>query len=492
MMMDHAYLFFLLTPTDLQNTRPIRAFFLWDANIIGTNSGNRRRSRPMKCPHCGIEVRDTTVICGYCGGKIPQKKGTIPSQRGGRADTAGVAAQKAPPAKKSKDDDPESEEEEGGLSKLLEPGEQVLIGSLNISVKKFLFHAYLTNRRIFLIDTQEKKLKVTAKDIFLDTITGSIVEFSETSDPVLVLSIRAPDDEIKAMKLVFSQNGIDRSDEIDEWITLLAEQSQPTKHKKHPAQKEAEPEPEPLEEQEEGEPVTARVKKPVPITQELHPVKRPIKDHEKQPPVKRLLSLYQVPRREEPQEPAAPDVAETGPAEQPARKTLGRSPTYREIPSATKPEIQTVKKVEVQSAVKSAMKTAMQQARQPSTQPLKHPASEPQKKPRPEPQVLPAAVQQKEPSGKEQITEEEESGVPIFCQNCGKKLPPAANFCPGCGTKLGVSKASAEPPLSHQKKSLKPDGSQGEDKAEHHEKKPAVKKAPKGSDMTLLHKFLRR
>jgi hypothetical protein len=106
--------------------------------------------------------------------------------------------------------------------------------------------------------------------------------------------------------------------------------------------------------------------------------------------------------------------------------------------------------------------------------------------------VLSTAFQKKEPSGKEEISEEEESGAPIFCQNCGKKLPPAANFCPGCGTKLGVSKASAEPPLSHQKKSQKPEGGQAEDKPEHHEKKPAVKKAPKGSDMTLLHKFLRR
>ena len=88
-------------------------------------------------------------------------------------------------------------------------------------MKKFFFHAYLTDKRIFLIDTQEKKLKVTAKDVALDTIAGSIVELSENSDPVLVLSIRSPDDEIKTMKLVFVQNGMDRSAEIDEWISLL-------------------------------------------------------------------------------------------------------------------------------------------------------------------------------------------------------------------------------------------------------------------------------
>ena len=106
----------------------------------------------------------------------------------------------------------------------LQPGEQVLIGSLNIAVKKFFFHAYLSNQRIFLIDTQEKKVRVTAKDIPRDTIAGSIIEYSESSDPVLVLSLKSADDEIKTMKLIFIQNGMDRSDEIDEWISLLQEQ----------------------------------------------------------------------------------------------------------------------------------------------------------------------------------------------------------------------------------------------------------------------------
>jgi hypothetical protein len=448
----------------------------------------------MKCPHCGIEVRDTTVICGYCGGKMPQKKGTPASQKGGRADTGGTMPQKAPPAKRSRDEEPgpDNEEEEGGLSALLQPNERVLIGSLNVSVKKFLFHAYLTDRRIFLIDTQEKKLKVTAKDIFLDTITGSIVEFSETSDPVLVLSIRAADDEVKTMKLVFSQNGMDRSDEIDEWITLLNEQSPSKKHKKPPVQKVPEfgPEFESEPGTEEEEPATARVTKPAPVRQELHPAKKPTKDPEKQPPVKRLLSLYQVSKQEEPQEPV-PKRQDTSPAGQPARRVSAQPPTYREIPPTTQPEIQPVKKVEMQSAMKTAMKTAMQPARQPSAQPQKRPASEPEKKLPPEPEVTPAAVR-KEPSEIKETPDEEEAGAPIFCQNCGKKLPAAANFCPGCGTKLGPVRATHEPSPQHQKKSQKSEGMQAEEKPEHHEKKPAVRKAPRGSEMTILHKFLRR
>jgi glycosyltransferase involved in cell wall biosynthesis len=36
----------------------------------------------MKCPHCGIEVRDTTTVCGYCGNKIPERKGAAPPPAG--------------------------------------------------------------------------------------------------------------------------------------------------------------------------------------------------------------------------------------------------------------------------------------------------------------------------------------------------------------------------------------------------------------------------
>ena len=157
----------------------------------------------------------------------------------------------APPA--DEPDSGESEDEEGGLSAILQPGEQVLIGSLNVSVKKFFFHAYLTNKRIFLIDTQEKKLKVTAKDIPRDTIADSIVEYSENADPVLVLSVKSADDEVKTMKLVFTQNGSDRTGEIDDWISLLGQETE-TKKPRRPAppqtleqRAEEEPEEEPSE-----------------------------------------------------------------------------------------------------------------------------------------------------------------------------------------------------------------------------------------------------
>ena len=164
----------------------------------------------MKCPYCGMNIRDTTLECGYCGEKIPQQPQKPSDSVGKRHPPSGPVTQKGDAAAKLPPDEGEAgeEEEEGGLTPYLQPGEQVLIGSLNVSVKKFFFHAYMTDRRIFLIDTQEKKLKVTAKDVARDTIAGSIVEFSESSDPVLVLSIKSGEDEIKTMKLVFVQGGM--------------------------------------------------------------------------------------------------------------------------------------------------------------------------------------------------------------------------------------------------------------------------------------------
>ncbi|WAC05701.1 MAG: zinc-ribbon domain-containing protein [Methanoregula sp.] len=450
----------------------------------------------MKCPHCGIEVRDTTVICGYCGGKIPQRTAKSPAAPQTRADLAGSIGPKGGAKKQLPGGEDEGEdEEEGGLSAYLQPGEQVLIGSLNISVKKFFFHAYLTDRRIFLIDTQEKKLKVTAKDITLDTISGSIVEFSEASDPVLVLSIRSADDEIKTMKLVFAQNGVDRSSEIDEWITLLNEQTQPKKHKKPAARSIPEPEPEEEEVEPADKHVPARVTKPAPVRQELHPAKKPVKDYERQPPVKRLLSMYQspkeVPKEVEPEEPA-PRRPETRAVEQPVRRASHQPVAYREIPPTTPPVAQPVKKVEVHSAMKSAMKTAMQPPRQPLAQPVKRTVPELQKKVRPEPEHLPAPEPKEEPAVQEEIVQEDEAESPVFCQNCGKKLPAAANFCPGCGSKLGYHKPVHEAKPSHEKKSRKTEDDHDEEKPERPPAKHPAKKAPKGSEMTILHKFLRR
>jgi hypothetical protein len=105
---------------------------------------------------------------------------------------------------------------------------------------------------------------------------------------------------------------------------------------------------------------------------------------------------------------------------------------------------------------------------------------------------------------------DEGAEIPPFCQNCGKKIPPAANFCPGCGTKLGTHRSGSPdsmPESPHQKKATHHEAPIREKKGVPHDEeidknekddeipvptKPPVKKVPKGSEMTILHKFLRR
>jgi hypothetical protein len=411
----------------------------------------------------------------------------------------------------SEEGEQEEEEEGGGLSPYLQPGEQVLIGSLNVSVKKFFFHAYMTDRRVFLIDTQEKKLKVTAKDVPRNSIAGSNCEFSENSDPVLVLSIRSPDDEIKTMKIVFVQNGMDRSAEIDEWIAILHKEEEPPSKQQRPVAAEpAAPEPE-----QAAEKSRAHVK-----NQELRPTKKPVKDLEKQPPVKRLISFTKTP-----EEKPSPEGRPVSPPRRTRVRQVTESPkkvpvaaeSEREIPQVPRDTIPAVKKPEVQSAMKIAMKSAMKPLAHPQVRPVKREISEPSKR---RPVVEPEPRETPEPPRRPKIYEkvheppvrEEPAEVPQFCHNCGKKLPLEANFCPGCGTRLGQHRTLPNarfPPAAHDKRSVpadtvvperkagspprteEPDADEIEDEKPQ-PTKPPVKKAPKGSEMTILHKFLRR
>jgi hypothetical protein len=421
------------------------------------------------------------------------------------------------PAKPPSDESEAGEEEEGGLSPYLQPKEQVLIGSLNVSVKKFFFHAYMTDRRIFLIDTQEKKLKVTAKDVPRNTLAGSIIEFSENSDPVLVLSIRSPDDEIKTMKIVFVQNGMDRSAEIDEWIALLHKEDEPpARPKKRPVSDEPE-EPEP-----EQAPALPKVHVK---NQELRPAKKPGKDLEKQPPVKRLISFTQAPEAEpfpEVQPVSPPRRAQVRQVTETGKKVSVVAEPEREVIQAPRDNVPSVKKPEVQSAMKVAMKSAMKPPAQPQFRQAKRDIPDHvMRRPVVEPETTEAAEHPRRPKIHEKVQEplfhelpvqEEPAELPQFCHNCGKKLPLEANFCPGCGTRLGQNRTLTNtriPPSLREKRPVpadtvpaerrpvslprteEPDEDEIEDEKPQ-PTKPPVKKAPKGSEMTILHKFLRR
>jgi len=463
----------------------------------------------MKCPHCGMNIRDNIVVCGYCGGKIAKESEKSPSGAGRPNISNGSSVQKGAGAKipaTPRQEEPETDEEEGGISVYLQPGEQVLIGSLNIAVKKFFFHAYLTNQRIFLIDTQEKKVKVTAKDIPRDTIAGSIIEFSESSDPVLVLSLKTADDEIKTMKLIFIQNGMNRSDEIDEWVSLLEEQAQP---KKAPAQTIEE-----LPEHRE-EPAPVQPEKPL-QKQELQPKRKPGKDHEKQPPVKRHIVFQKMqeqgPEVEEP--PRSQRRAQIREVPEPLKKPGTKEESDYEFSTVKKADTPPLRKYEVQSAMKVAMKSAMQPLKPSSLQTPKRPVIEQVSTPLKEPKPEDTEVSPRRPASKEKApgtpVQDDGAETPLFCQNCGKKIPPAANFCPGCGTKLGTHRAGSPdlgPESSHEKKAThheapvrekkgalqkeEIDVDEKDDEIPVQTKLPA-KKVPKGSEMTILHKFLRR
>lgn len=109
----------------------------------------------------------------------------------------------------------------GRAEQFLEPGEKVMRYSSTVGIKKFHFNAYITDRRIFLIDQNEKKMGVISKEIPRDVVMGSHLESPGSPDPFLVLTIRTSVDETRTLKIAFIQEGDDRTAEIEEWISLL-------------------------------------------------------------------------------------------------------------------------------------------------------------------------------------------------------------------------------------------------------------------------------
>jgi hypothetical protein len=117
---------------------------------------------------------------------------------------------------------PMGEEEPAGAERYLHPGEELRICSTDIQIKKFMFEAYLTNRRLFLIDQSDRKPGVTAKEILVESIIGSYLEDSPSREPVIVLSVKTTDDDIRTMKMTFTHNGEERTTEAEEWIHFIA------------------------------------------------------------------------------------------------------------------------------------------------------------------------------------------------------------------------------------------------------------------------------
>ena len=131
---------------------------------------------------------------------------------------------------------------------------------------------------------------------------------------------------------------------IDEWLSLLQDKRP---HKKSSKKKTEEP----VEEEEEPA-VTPPAEKPA-QKQGLHPTKKPATDHEKQPPVKRLLSIYKMPDEEK--EPESkdeePPFRSTVRQQLPVKNPITIKEFDREIPPTQEENSRPTKKPEVQSAL---------------------------------------------------------------------------------------------------------------------------------------------
>lgn len=113
-----------------------------------------------------------------------------------------------------------NDDEPAGAERYLHPGENLRICSSDIQIKKFRFESYLTNKRLFFID-QNDKSGITAKEIPVQSILSSYLEESPAREPVLVLSVRTSDDDIRTMKMAFMHTGEDRGLEAEEWVHLV-------------------------------------------------------------------------------------------------------------------------------------------------------------------------------------------------------------------------------------------------------------------------------
>jgi ribosomal protein L40E len=222
-----------------------------------------------------------------------------------------------------------------GPERYLQPGEALLIFSTDVQIKKFRFEAFLTDKRLFLVDLNEKKPGVTAKEIPVDSIVDAYLEQSQSQEPILVFTIRTSDEDVRTMKMVFAHTGDDRLSQAEEWVHLI-------QHGPH--------------------------------------------GREQAPPC-------------------------TGPGEEmniPARET-----------PVTAPEARSLSETIVFPVARQSTPAA---PAEPST-----PAAEPQTVVR----DVPAYAKRPAPapafSGVTEIQ---------FCFHCGKKLPPNANFCPFCGTRM--------------------------------------------------------
>jgi hypothetical protein len=220
--------------------------------------------------------------------------------------------------------------------------------------------------------------------------------------------------------------------------------------------------------------------------------------------------------------PPAPPKRQVRQVTEPVTKVPVVAEPQREKPPVVQEKGPSVRKPEVRSAMKVAMKSAMKPPMPPHVRPPRKEVSDHvARRPVVESQTAEAEAPVTEPLRKQKPREtvaheppvrEEPAEIPQFCHNCGKKLPLEANFCPGCGIRLAQNRTLTSPrstPPPRERRTVPADTvipdrkaapisrpeAPDEDEIEDQKPqptKPPIKKAPKGSEMTILHKFLRR
>lgn len=121
----------------------------------------------------------------------------------------------------------------------------------------------------------------------------------------------------------------------------------------------------------------------------------------------------------------------------------------RDERTSKKPAVgQPLRKPEVDSAIKASIKDAMQPPKLSSEKLVKRPIIEPTTSLHDESRTLDSQqiIQHTQRlEKKDEISVDDKFvEIPPYCQNCGKKVPPAAKFCPRCGLKLGMHNFSSQ------------------------------------------------
>jgi len=186
----------------------------------------------------------------------------------------------------------------------------------------------------------------------------------------------------------------------------------------------------------------------------------PVRDQEKRPPV----NYHILPDKTQDQEPEIEEIigvkqrVQDKEIPKPAENRVTEAESRQEMPPGKTADSQQVRKNEVHSAIKVAMKSAMPPLRTSFREPVKRPEILPDSAPpdEPGPQDTQDQLQRQPGQEKSDKTPVPDTLVktPPYCKNCGKKVPPEANFCPMCGIKLGVSSQVRVPKRPSERKTV--------------------------------------